>query len=233
MRCSPARCPLSALPLTPQPAAHRPDRPLPAQLLLGLWLLVVVLGGGVLLGRHLPALPLPSTADPRPGAALGQLRTPGAAGWAVAHVLYADCDCSRGVAEVLLQTPVASDVHEYVVLVGQDDQLAAQLAASGRPVHPASAGALVDHWGLEGAPAAVIVDEDNVLRAVSGYTDRKQAAVVRWPALLDEARAGGSTQAPLFGCATSARLRARTHPWEPLLAALWPEAAGAPGRSRP
>lgn len=218
----PARCPLSALPLTTPPLAGPPARLLPARLLLGLWVLAVVLGGGLLLGRHLPALPLPSVEDPRPAAALAQLRGPHSSGWAVAHVLYADCDCSRGVAEVLLQTPLRPDADEYVVLVGIDDELAAELAATGRPVQPASAGALVDHWGLEGAPAAVIIDENNVLRTVSGYTERKQAAVVRWPALLDEARAGAPTQAPLFGCATSARLRSRTHPWEPIITALWP-----------
>lgn len=222
MRCGPARCPLSALPLGPPPLVGTQAPQLPARLLLGLWLTAVVLGGGILLGRHLPALPLPTAADPRPAAALALLRGPDASGWAVAHVLYADCDCSRGVAEVLLRTPVQPNTDEYVVLVGDDDELAAQLAAHGRPVHPASAGALVDHWGLEGAPAAVIIDENDVLRAVSGYTERKQAAVVRWPALLDEARAGAANQAPLFGCATSARLRARTHPWEPLINALWP-----------
>jgi hypothetical protein len=213
---------LSALPLRPPPLVGPQAPLLPARLLLGLWLTAVVLGGGILLGRHLPALPLPTAADPRPAAALAQLRGPEGSGWAVAHVLYADCDCSRGVAEVLLRSPLQADVREYVVLVGDDDQLAAQLAASGRPVHPASAGALVDRWGLEGAPAAVIIDENNVLRTVSGYTERKQGAVVRWPALLDEARAGAPTQAPLFGCATSARLRSRTHPWEPLITALWP-----------
>ncbi len=189
-----------------------------------MWLLVVVLGGGVLLGRHLPALPLPSTADPRPGAALGQLRAPGAAGWAVAHVLYADCACSGAVAEALLAHPPRAGVSEHVVLVGEDADMAAALRASGRPVHPASPAALVDHWGLEGAPAAVIIDQHDVLRVVSGYTDRKQAGAVRWPALLDEALSGASTQAPLFGCATSARLRARTHPWEAVLTAVWPAA---------
>lgn len=187
---------------------------------LGLWGLVMALMGAVLLGRHLPALPLPTAEDPRIAAAAAAARPAEARGWVAYHLLFTDCDCSRGVAEALIGSPHLLGLSEQVLLVGEDDALEATLVASGRPVYHLSAGDLVDRWGVEAAPAAVLIDENNVVRAVSGYTDRKQAAAVRWPELYHRAVAGEPPALPLYGCATSRRLRDRTHPWEALLGVL-------------
>jgi hypothetical protein len=191
-----------------------------SRLSLGLWGLVMALMGAVLLGRHLPALPLPTAEDPRIAAAAAAARPAEARGWVAYHVLFTDCDCSRGVAEALVGSPHLLGLSEQVLLVGEDDALEAALVASGRPVHHLSAGDLVDRWGVEAAPAAVVIDENNVVRAVSGYTDRKQAASVHWPELYHRAVAGEPPALPLYGCATSRRLRDRTHPWEALLGVL-------------
>lgn len=205
-----------SLPLQPSP----PPSPRLARLSLGLWGLAMALMGAVLLGRHLPALPLPQAEDPRVAAAAAAARPPGATGWVAYHLLFTDCDCSAAVAEALLAQPLLPGLHEQIVLIGEDTAMEAALVDSGRPILRTSAGALVEVWGVEAAPAAVIIDENNVVRSVSGYTDRKQAAAVRWPEIFRLAAAGEPPALPLYGCATSRRLRDRTHPWEGLLGAI-------------
>src|SRR4051794_5224647 len=93
---------------------------------LVIWLTMAVLVGASLLARHL--LPLARPGDAELASSMAGLRGPGGAGRPIAvHVLYADCRCSKLIAEHLASTVRPTNIVEHVLLAGQDDALAARL----------------------------------------------------------------------------------------------------------
>ena len=184
--------------------------------LLALWFVgVVVLMATLALG-HQFALAALDRQHPALTAGLARLLRHGAGGWAAVHVLYGRCRCSQRIAEHLRASQRPEDLRELVLLVGDehDDVTGARLAERGFEVVPVAAEALATRFGIEGAPAFVLIDPARRVRYLGGYTARKQGPDIRDLAIVREARQGVRVlDLPVFGCAVSQRLQALFEPF--------------------
>jgi hypothetical protein len=196
-----------------EPSARR-RTPLGWQAALAGWFIVVGLVSASLLARHVVPLPRPvqlevlraALAAHRPAGAVA----PGALG--VVHVLYAECRCSRLVAEHLASKPRPPGVTEHVVLVGRDDGLVRALASRGFSTEVISVEQLAA-WGIEAAPILVVLAPSGEVRYAGGYTAHKQALFPRDREIVASLRAGTDVAPlPIFGCAVSAELERTINP---------------------
>lgn len=182
--------------------------------LLAIWFGAMVFLSATLLARHLVALPTPPR-DAAFEAAIGRLRSPGEA-FAAIHVLYAECRCSRRIAQHLLSSKRPAGTSEHVVLVGAEAELERALAARGFDVRVTTADALASELHVEGAPMLIVLDGEGHVRYSGGYTTRKQGADVRDVDIIERTRnmggAGVLEALPIFGCAVSEELRKRLDP---------------------
>jgi len=180
------------------------------------WFVVLSLVSASLLVRHVVALPAPKAqaltaafATFRPGASV-----PGAGSepLALVHVLYAECRCSARVAEHLVSKPRPADVVEHVLLVGEDEALAAKLSTHGFVVKKVSREELAA-WGVEAAPLFVVVSAAGAVRYAGGYTERKQGLLPRDREIVGALREGRKAATlPIFGCAVSDGLERTVNP---------------------
>lgn len=111
------------------------SRLLPA--LLGLWVVLAVIGGGLLLAPHLVALPMPTKADTALRDAIAaRLRT---ATWGAVHVMYRSCACSRRTVAHLTSRRRSADLQELVFMVDDAGEAGPttrrELGARGRRLH--------------------------------------------------------------------------------------------------
>jgi hypothetical protein len=179
------------------------------------WLIGGSLLGGLLLIRHLIALPTPVVTD---RALRDTLRAelPGH-DWRAVHIMYRGCACSRRTIDHLIATPRPVGVRELVVMVddagaaGSDDP---RLRAAGFPVTVITPDALRARFHLEAAPVLVVMAPDDRLLYIGGYNRHKQSPAYEDLSILSELQARQAPPAlPVFGCATSARL---AHAVDPL-----------------
>jgi hypothetical protein len=184
-----------------------------ARLGLTLWFVAMVAVGGTLLGRHLIALPRPAN-DAALAHAMSSLRGVGGAGlWMTVHVLYAECGCSKLIAEHIMAGGRPPDVTERVLLIGRDTDLEARLGKMGLPVTRVTEDEAATRFHVVAAPTLVVLGPDDTVRYVGGYTERKRGPDPRDLTILASARAGDEVASlPIFGCAVSARLRASLNP---------------------
>ena len=172
---------------------------------LAAWFAVMTLVCAGLLARHVVAMPAPGKSA-RLAHRLAALRHAGAPHALLAvHVLDSECRCSQRVVAHLVETKRPTDVTEVVLWVG--------------PVAPAPelvqrfdvrrvTAAELSRYEIEAAPLLVVVSPGDEVLYVGGYTDRKQGPVFHDLEVLASARDSRPVEAlPLFGCATSDRLR--------------------------
>jgi hypothetical protein len=180
---------------------------------LSAWFIAMVAVCGTLLGRHLIALPRPAN-DAALAQAMSSLRgSDGAGRWMTVHVLYADCPCSKLVAEHVLAGGRPGGVIERVLLIGRDADLEAKFGAMGLPVTTVSEDEAATRFHVVAAPTLVVVAPDGTVRYAGGYTARKQGPSPQDLTILASARAGRDVAPlPIFGCAVSARLRHSLNP---------------------
>jgi len=169
------------------------------------WFAVLTLVSAGMLARHLLAMPTPEKTVEL-GHHLQTLQRPGSSpGWLAVHVLSSECRCSQRVVAHLLEGERPPGWTEIVLWVGDlqpDPELVRRFDV--RRVQATD----LARYGIEAAPLFVAVTPAGEVRYAGGYTDRKQGAVFHDLQVLAEAR--GSTaisSLPLFGCATSDRLR--------------------------
>jgi hypothetical protein len=177
------------------------------------WFIVMTLVAATLLGRHLLAFPRPM-ADAAMEEAMASVRGPDGAGrWMAVHVLYADCLCSRRVADHLLSSPRPGGLAERVLLIGHDSELEARLASAHLTATAVTEGEAADRFHAVAAPALIVVDPSGSVRYSGGYTERKQSLDIEDVAIIEDLRAGRDV-APrkIYGCAVSSRLRASLNP---------------------
>jgi hypothetical protein len=158
---------------------------------------------------HVLALPTPAArsverALVRIGAPVGT--------WSVYHVLYADCPCSRRVADALLRRGAREDFAERVLLVGRDQALSQRLAAARYAVEVLTSEALKEQFGVEAAPVFFAVAPDGSVPYLGGYSDFKQGPE-QDDRILTSLRLGRRQDPlPVFGCAVSRELQAKADP---------------------
>lgn len=175
------------------------------------WVIATTLICSSLLARHL--LPLPAPRASHLASGLDALRVARDRP-VVFHVLFAGCRCSHRVLESLVTVPRPAHIEEHAILVDDADG-AMRGAFRDRPfvVHDVTSADLAPHFGIESAPLLVVSAADGSLRYIGGYTDRKQAWVVRDRAIVDAALAGGTVAPlPVYGCPVSEKLRAERNP---------------------
>jgi hypothetical protein len=180
---------------------------------LSLWFVAMVAVSGTLLGRHIIALPRPAN-DAALAHVMSSLRGLDGAGlWMTVHVLYAECSCSKLVAEHILAGGRPPGVIERVILIGREADLEARLGKMGLPVTRVTEDEAATRFHVVAAPTLVVLAPDDTVRYVGGYTERKQGPDPRDLAILASARAGNQVPSlPIFGCAVSANLRASLNP---------------------
>ena len=139
--------------------------------------------------------------------------------WALVHVLYADCGCSRQVIDYLLTSERSSSASEWVLLVEEDrgsevrSELHGQLTTAGLRTHSLTPSALLQRFGLESAPLFLVLGPAREVRFLGGYTARKQGLHYQDINTLNQLRAGTKpSPLPVFGCGVSNALQATLDP---------------------
>jgi len=181
--------------------------------LLGGWAAALLLVGSILLGRHVVALPRPER-NPTVTRAFAALRQPRDRGrWLAVHVLYAGCKCSARIVDHLVQAEPIAPVRELALWVGQDPDAQARLSAAGLRVHTLEPEALRARFGVEAAPVLIVLDPEDQIRYVGGYTSRKQGPDIQDRKILAALLAGTAPEEnPILGCAVSSRLQTALDP---------------------
>jgi hypothetical protein len=175
---------------------------------------IVVLMAALAIGHQYALAPL-DRRDARLSAGLAQLLSD-ARGWAAIHVLYTECRCSQRIFAHLRTSRRPADLHELVLLVGDDRDraIATPLAARGFELVSVAAETLAARFGIEGAPTFVLVDPARSVRYLGGYTRRQQGPDIRDLAIVRQVRQGDELpDLPVFGCAVSQRLKAVFDPF--------------------
>jgi hypothetical protein len=182
---------------------------------IALWFFGIVVLMAALAISHLFSLPRLARRDSRLAAGLAELLPSDRGGWASIHVLYTECRCSQRIFQHLRTSGRPRDLREIVLLVGDDrDAIGTPLARRGFEVVSIGAEKLDARFGIEGAPAFVLVDPARNVRYSGGYTTRQQGPNIRDLAIVNEVRQGDEVaDLPVFGCAISERLKAVFDPF--------------------
>ncbi|MBC2606760.1 hypothetical protein [Pelagicoccus albus] len=135
--------------------------------------------------------------------------------WGLVHVLAEECPCSRSVLDYLLERGANSGVREEVILLDATDESVEKLRELGFLVSTADSEGFCSRFGSEGVPFFQVVEGgakpsysgayfDNAFRATGGFLDLKT---------LSRLQGGGIVvNRPVYGCATSDRLKAVLDP---------------------
>lgn len=137
-------------------------------------------------------------------------------GWSVVHVLAEDCPCSRSVMDYLLERGRSKEFSEEVILVDGSEERANLLREVGFVVSSVESGQLCEDFGSEGVPFFQVVEGSSkpaysgayfgsAFRGTNGFLDLSTASRLK---------GGGFVfNRPVYGCATSDRLKAILDPF--------------------
>lgn len=169
------------------------------------WFGAMLALGAALLAKHVVALPTPAKNE-QLGSALGALRPSEARGkWLAVHVLYSECRCSQRLVAHLLSTARPNGWQEMILWVGNGTPDPA-LDQHYRVKRVSSAE--LSRLGIEAVPLLVVLDPENQLRYVGGYSRSKQGPALDDLRILGEAQQDKTLVGlPIFGCAVSDRLK--------------------------
>lgn len=179
-----------------------------------LWLAAGSALGGILLIKHMVALPTPAVGDPTLREALTATTRTGR--WREVHVMYRSCPCSRRTIKHLQETPLDPEVDQLVVMVDDDGAPGpedAPLRAKGIPVTVITPETLRTRYHVESSPVLIVMTPEDEVAYIGGYNRHKQSLAYEDGLILAELRAHrAATALPVFGCATSARLARFVNP---------------------
>jgi hypothetical protein len=182
------------------------------------WVAVCLAVGIYLLASHLLTLPAPAAADPvlRRGI-VAHRRIQQLGRWLALHVVYDECKCSQRVLDRLLEERRPPELAERVILVTEHREARAAWIAAiperGFELDVVTPDQLVADYHIEAAPLMVIVDPEDTVRYIGGYTPRKQADDVRDLAVIAAVRRGDTVEPlPTFGCAVGRALNDKLDP---------------------
>jgi len=184
-----------------------------ARAVVAIWVLGLAAIVAMLMVGHVVALPRPDRTNGELAAALASLRAQGSPPtWMAVHVLGAECDCSRRIADHLLDGARPAGMSEVVLLVGHDDELAARLRKR-MAVVEVTPDELGRRFHIEAAPLLLAVDPAGAVRYSGGYTDRKRGPDIEDVRILAALVQGREVAAiPVFGCAFGESLKKELDP---------------------
>ena len=177
---------------------------------LGMWAVLAVVLGSVLMSYHQPFV--------QPSDALLVLAGPGdGTHWRAVHLLSGSCGCSQVVMKHLLKRGKLSEVAEQVIIVDgaetylpDSEALMRTLQTRGFAVSHLSIRDVPAQAGLRGVPLLMYASPDDRPEYVGGYgmNSDKDEEIYR------KVRAGGTPRPlPLLGCAVGAALRSSVDPF--------------------
>jgi hypothetical protein len=168
---------------------------------LAAWATACTAVGAALMRSHWVPLPVPPAQSGPPVDAHG---------WTALHVLAAECGCSHRVLAHLRRRGPEPDVRERILWVTDRRDLL-PTPPPGFEVECLTAEELVTTYSIEAVPVLVLSAPDESVRYRGGYTARKQGLDVQDRRILSAVRGGEPVVAlPVYGCATSDRLKAAT-----------------------
>ena len=167
-----------------------------------LWVVSITVPLGLFSAAHMAALPVAEKAVTK---AVG-----GGSAWRIVHVLAEECPCSRSVLEYLEVRGAQEGIVEEVILLDGRAATVSRLRALDFEVSTAEAESFCTNFGSEGVPFFQVVNGfespsysgayfDSAHRGRSGFLDLSIYSLVKG--------GGEVTNRPVFGCATSERLR--------------------------
>jgi hypothetical protein len=170
------------------------------------WLCGSALVGAALMVDHWVGLPTaPTSSGTAFFAEAGAV--PRSGQWALGHVMYSRCLCSRKTIDYLVERRAKENVFEFVLLVEPLPAREAELRQAGFVVAVVTAAELA-RLGVDAAPAFVVIDEISRVRHAGGYTSHKQGLDREDVATLAQLRRGGLARVlPVLGCAVSQELQ--------------------------
>ena len=179
---------------------------------LGLWAVLAVLAGSVLMSYHAPFR--------EPSAKILALAGGTPAGkpqWRAIHILSGSCGCSQRVMRHLLERRPFPAIHEEVLLVDGPESylpgsktLAAKLGDDGFKVRRIPLANIPEESGLRGVPLLVFASPQDEVVYLGGYG----SAGDKDGAILDQIRLHRVPKSlPILGCAIGSRLRRRADPF--------------------
>lgn len=174
--------------------------------IFGVWLILATVAASTLTAWH--TISLPSTL--KNAAASGDRIV----GWRVRHYLSAECACSRAVAAYLATRGPMDVAREDVVLIASGDSekdgvFGKTLRDKGFAVEVVTEETAASTAGVEGVPALEILAPDQRIAFRGGYRERGAAPGMYLDrAILSDLMVAKPVRVlPIYGCATSARLR--------------------------
>jgi len=176
---------------------------------LAVWVPLLLVVGASLMVGHWVALPTPAKDDGILLASLADTIGDEHDGtWRMVHVLYSECPCSRRILDGMLREPRDPEVHETVLVVGEDQELPGQLRAAGFGVLHTTREELAERWHIESAPLLLILDPSGELAYLGGYTERKQGLAVKHRDYLQRLQTDDDVESlPVYGCGVSQPLQ--------------------------
>lgn len=175
-----------------------------------LWAVAISLPLGLFSAAHQAVLPVAQDSLAKIGDGSG------GDSWRLIHVLSEDCPCSLSVLDYLLERGSSPLYSEEVVLIDANEESLASLRAAGFEASSAGSELLCSNFGSEGVPFFQVVEGsakpaysgayfDSAFRGTSGFLDLKTAARL--------SDGGFVFSRPVYGCATSDRLKAVLDPF--------------------
>ena len=170
----------------------------------------------LVMAAALGLLHVPFRAEPSAVAHFVSATTPTVSSWKAVHLLSVSCSCSRAVSAHLLQRGPFPGMPEYVVLVGNDANLAQSLSQIGFRVQSRSADEIADQFQIPGAPWFILVSPTQEIAYAGGYSVRRDArSGYQDQQIWRKAMAGFRTDAlPVYGCALGKRLQRKADPFQ-------------------
>lgn len=180
-----------------------------AVIILAAWLSISTLILGVLSLNHGIALPSPEQ-DKLSQIARSLYKLSPLADRLVIHILASDCSCTTSLTRHLLKN--GANGTELILYVGDDTELKIDAEKAGYDFISVNNQQLTD-LGLESAPVLALFSQSGELNYLGGYYDHPSASRPLDFQLRADWRAGKfPAPLPIFGCATSARLKSAFDP---------------------
>jgi len=177
------------------------------KIFLLIWLPFVALVFSFQMAGHLLTMPIPENTI-AVQKSLKKLTDSSKSQWYLFHVIYQNCSCANSLLKHLLERKSLPDASEHILYVGDDLQVEKLSTERGFNFHRMTNIDLKNIYQIEAAPMLAIMSENKVLEYLGGYYSSYGNYTSRDLEVFGKVRKSEPPKAlPLFGCATSDRLK--------------------------